>query len=309
MKPLYIDNLEDYLELQEALIVYDNYVLPKSRSVLEAAIKSDTYIPCIYLLQLGKQNLGFIEIEKSDSTVWIENVYLSNRITQNTHYSVVEGYRIMLQFIIDLVKKMEGDQIKFIAPLNNDSLQKAMILQGFHLTREHIQLEMSMPMLMEHESQKHSSIECSPLSHFEDSDALYDFMASCMSETPFNYTKKEVANLLNEENPLAFVVMKSLNPVAFAIAYINETRNAQQGKKSVYIEQIAVAPDYRRKGIAEKVINVILEHAKSRGIEQARLHVYRDNIKACLLYEKIGFHQVKNIGHWNYVLKSDLEAH
>ena len=66
------------------------------------------------------------------------------------------------------------------------------------------------------------------------------------------------------------------------------------------VMNVAVHPDYRRKGIAEKLINHLVEELKNRGSHALLLEVRASNAPAIALYEKLGFLQVgcrKNYYH------------
>lgn len=55
---------------------------------------------------------------------------------------------------------------------------------------------------------------------------------------------------------------------------------------------IAVHPDYRRKGIAEKLVTALCEGLAQKGIHALLLEVRASNEPAKALYEKLGFTQV-----------------
>ncbi|MCH5156370.1 MAG: ribosomal protein S18-alanine N-acetyltransferase [Clostridiales bacterium] len=52
---------------------------------------------------------------------------------------------------------------------------------------------------------------------------------------------------------------------------------------------IAVMPDYRRKGIATRLLETVAEVAKQQGCERCELEVNVENIPAVELYKKCGY--------------------
>ncbi|MBQ9103604.1 MAG: ribosomal protein S18-alanine N-acetyltransferase [Clostridia bacterium] len=58
------------------------------------------------------------------------------------------------------------------------------------------------------------------------------------------------------------------------------------------IETVFVLKEFRRKGIAESLINKMLEDVKSKGINRVLLEVRSSNIPAISLYKKLGFNEI-----------------
>ncbi len=61
------------------------------------------------------------------------------------------------------------------------------------------------------------------------------------------------------------------------------------GKRCYLIANVAVDPVYRRKGIARKLTNSAIEHARKRGVDEIWLHVRTENEAALSLYQSLGF--------------------
>ena len=55
---------------------------------------------------------------------------------------------------------------------------------------------------------------------------------------------------------------------------------------------VAVHPDYRRKGIAEALVNGLVDALKAQGSHCLTLEVRASNEPAKMLYEKLGFSQI-----------------
>ncbi len=60
----------------------------------------------------------------------------------------------------------------------------------------------------------------------------------------------------------------------------------------VYITNVAVFPEFRRQGIAKKLIATLLETGENEKAEFVTLEVRKSNFSAISLYEKLGFKAV-----------------
>ena len=58
------------------------------------------------------------------------------------------------------------------------------------------------------------------------------------------------------------------------------------------VMNVAVHPDWRRQGIAERLIETLIAELKNRGSHALLLEVRASNAPAIALYEKLGFRQV-----------------
>lgn len=95
------------------------------------------------------------------------------------------------------------------------------------------------------------------------------------------WSEKSVASEL--ENDLA----------CWLVALDGETVTGYVGSQTVLGEtdmmNIAVHPDYRRKGIAQALVNALVDTLKSQGSRCLTLEVRASNEPAQKLYEKLGF--------------------
>jgi ribosomal protein S18 acetylase RimI-like enzyme len=55
------------------------------------------------------------------------------------------------------------------------------------------------------------------------------------------------------------------------------------------IDSVATFPDYRRRGIASRLLDSIFEIGRSKGFRQAQINIYIGNVPAQRAYEKYGF--------------------
>ena len=80
------------------------------------------------------------------------------------------------------------------------------------------------------------------------------------------------------------------------VGYIGSQSSADETD----VMNVAVHPDYRRRGIAESLIESLIRELKNRGSHALMLEVRDSNEPAIALYEKLGFRQVglrKNYYH------------
>lgn len=77
------------------------------------------------------------------------------------------------------------------------------------------------------------------------------------------------------------------------VALDGETVAGYVGSQTVLGEtdmmNVAVHPDYRRRGIAEKIVTTLVAELKKRGSHCLTLEVRQSNAPARALYEKLGF--------------------
>jgi len=87
------------------------------------------------------------------------------------------------------------------------------------------------------------------------------------------------------------------NQLAFwLVAVEGETVAGYIGSQTVIDEtdmmNVAVHPDFRRKGIAEALVNALVENLKKMGSHCLTLEVRASNTPAITLYEKLGFQEI-----------------
>ena len=58
----------------------------------------------------------------------------------------------------------------------------------------------------------------------------------------------------------------------------------------LHVNNLAVRPAWRRRGLASRLLAFVLKHASERGARRVTLEVRRSNEAAIRLYERFGFH-------------------
>jgi [ribosomal protein S18]-alanine N-acetyltransferase len=114
-------------------------------------------------------------------------------------------------------------------------------------------------------------------------DELYRIEGECFDQEAF--TKRQIAYLLTDYNTIAFVAKANSDIAGFIIAQVEVEENTEFG----HIITINVAPSYRRKGVATKLLIEIENLLKQKGIAECRLEVREDNHPAIKLYHTLGY--------------------
>ena len=98
------------------------------------------------------------------------------------------------------------------------------------------------------------------------------------------WSEKSVASELDNKWALWLVAVEDDR----VIGYIG----SQTSIDETDVMNVAVHPDFRRRGIAESLIIRLVEELKNRGSHALMLEVRASNAPAIALYEKLGFLQV-----------------
>jgi ribosomal-protein-alanine N-acetyltransferase len=114
-------------------------------------------------------------------------------------------------------------------------------------------------------------------------DKLLEIEKQCFNEEAF--TKRQIAYLLADYNTISLEAKANNNIVGFIIAQAEIEDNRWYG----HIITINVAPDYRRKKVATRLLQTMERILKERSIPECRLEVREDNIPAIKLYQKQGY--------------------
>ena len=117
-------------------------------------------------------------------------------------------------------------------------------------------------------------------------DKFYEIEKQCFQREAF--TKQQIAYLLTDYNAIGLAARVNSEIAGFAIARVDIGRKVSFG----HILTVDIAPAYRRKGIAQKLLHEIETIFREKGIKECRLEVREDNVAALNLYQKLGYKKV-----------------
>ena len=123
-------------------------------------------------------------------------------------------------------------------------------------------------------------------------DKLCEIENQCFKQEAF--TKQQIASLITDYNTIGLTAVINGEIAGFVIARVNIIRNVTFG----HILTIDVAPAYRRKGVAQRLLHEIEVKLRGKGIEECHLEVRENNIAALNLYYKLGYTKLANLDNY-----------
>lgn len=98
-------------------------------------------------------------------------------------------------------------------------------------------------------------------------------------------------NRLREDGVEAYVVDVDGQPVGFALAlhHLRPAHAFAHAAAVTVVDQLAIAPKYRRRGLARDLLQHIAAVAKRRGSTRIELDVREHNCDALACYEALGY--------------------
>jgi ribosomal-protein-alanine acetyltransferase len=122
-------------------------------------------------------------------------------------------------------------------------------------------------------------------------DLFYRIELQCFKEEAF--TKNQISYLLTDYNTIALEAKEGADIAGFIIAQI-EFDDDEFG----HIITLNIAPDYRHKGVATKLLQEMENFLRQRGISECHLEVREDNHAAIKLYHKLGYQTIGKLDRY-----------
>jgi ribosomal-protein-alanine N-acetyltransferase len=116
-------------------------------------------------------------------------------------------------------------------------------------------------------------------------DTFYRIELQCFKEEAF--AKQQIAYLLTDFNTISLEAKTDAEIAGFIIAQIE-----YEDREFGHIITLNIAPNYRKKGVATKLLSEVECFLRQRGVSECRLEVREDNHAAIKLYHKLGYQTV-----------------
>jgi ribosomal-protein-alanine N-acetyltransferase len=123
-------------------------------------------------------------------------------------------------------------------------------------------------------------------------DELYQIEKQCFNQEAFS--KQEIAYLLTDYNSISYLARINDQIAGFIIGRIDIERDQLFG----HIITIEVKTEYRRKMVAQKLLEEIEKTIKNKGVKECRLEVREDNTTAIKLYQKLGYKKIAKLENY-----------
>jgi len=125
---------------------------------------------------------------------------------------------------------------------------------------------------------------------------LYEAFIEAFSDyvIPFALTEKQFHNHINlnaVDLERTIACFRDERLIAFSLNGFGEWN----GKQTVYDAGTGVVPAFRRQGVSKAMFELMIPKFRDEGIEQWLLEVVISNTPAINLYEKLGFHKVREL--------------
>ena len=117
--------------------------------------------------------------------------------------------------------------------------------------------------------------------NLRDVSAIAELEKLCFSDP---WSENSIASEV--ENPLSYWLVAEINGVVAGYVGSQTVLDASD------MMNLAVAPDFRRKGIGQALVNALVEHLQKNNVIALLLEVRVSNAPAIALYESLGFEQV-----------------
>jgi ribosomal-protein-alanine acetyltransferase len=137
---------------------------------------------------------------------------------------------------------------------------------------------------------------------------MVDIEKQCFTSEAFS--RQQISYLLTDYNTISLVAKINSDLAGFIILQLENQDDNVFG----HIITLNVATDFRRLGVAQKMLQESENLLRTRGISECRLEVRQDNHAAIKLYKQLGYSEVGMLEHYygkkhGLYLKKTLQLH
>jgi len=119
----------------------------------------------------------------------------------------------------------------------------------------------------------------------QDIDPIFTLCDDALS----GFEKEMVRRLMKSPDGLVLVALDKERAVGYSLSEIKGPSKGLKRDNYGYVHHIAVTANYRRRGIAEKMLDEIMKWLQSKNLERVELDITTRNQVAYSFWEKHGF--------------------
>jgi GNAT superfamily N-acetyltransferase len=101
-------------------------------------------------------------------------------------------------------------------------------------------------------------------------------------------TETQIHTALFDENPTAWAHVAEVDGQVGGVALWFLNFSTWDGVKGIYLEDLYVSPDFRRRGLARALLSALAKECTERGFTRLSWAVLNWNVNAIALYDEVG---------------------
>jgi ribosomal-protein-alanine N-acetyltransferase len=122
-----------------------------------------------------------------------------------------------------------------------------------------------------------------------DLDALFRLDEACFTEE-FRFDRESMRGFAEEPNAIVQIAETTCDEIAgFVIVHVERVAS----ELMAYVVTLDVAPEFRREGLAQRLMSEAESQVVVAGVRWIQLHVFTGNEAAIRFYERIGYERIR----------------
>lgn len=112
-----------------------------------------------------------------------------------------------------------------------------------------------------------------------------EMMKEVLEDDNMSFNINALKDFINDSHSFGFIAKENHIILGFAYAY---SLLRPDGKTMLYLHSVGLLPQYQNKGIGTKLLEFIINYAKTNNYSEVFVITDKGNPRACHVYEKVG---------------------
>ncbi|MGH9597316.1 MAG: GNAT family N-acetyltransferase [Edaphobacter sp.] len=122
----------------------------------------------------------------------------------------------------------------------------------------------------------------------DDLDAMFRLDEACFAEE-FRFSRESMQEFAEQSNAIVRVAESGGKIIGFVIVHIEQVAS----ERRAYVVTLDVAQEWRRKGLAGRLIGEVETWVLNTGVSWMQLHAFTGNTGAIRFYERMGYERIR----------------